>query len=112
MPPNLHLSRKHHRQLVSLFKTYLPEVEIWAYGSRVKGTSHAGSDLDLVLRTKDLIPILCAKMSVFIDALRESNLPFLVQVQDWNTLPKTFQGEIERQYVALFSPFSDKKRQK
>ena len=37
-------------------RTLPPEVEIWADGSRVDGSAHEGSDLDLVLRTPDASP--------------------------------------------------------
>ncbi|WP_394370317.1 nucleotidyltransferase domain-containing protein [Pedobacter segetis] len=29
-------------------------MQVWAYGSRVNGDAHVGSDLDLVIRTPDL----------------------------------------------------------
>ncbi len=50
MTEQLHLSAKHRRSLESLLREHLPHVEVWAYGSRVTGRSHDGSDLDLVLR--------------------------------------------------------------
>ena len=33
-----------------LLAVHLPDAEVWAYGSRVQGTCHEGSDLDLVAR--------------------------------------------------------------
>ena len=45
----LHLLARHRAMLEALLKEHLPEVEVWAYGSRVNGQSHDGSDLDLVL---------------------------------------------------------------
>ena len=105
MPRKIHLSPKHQKELVALLQKHLlPHIEeVWAYGSRVNGRSHSGSDLDLVLRSENLDPIDSSKLSNVIDALRESNLPFLVQVQDWSTLPQNFHREIERQHVVLFA---------
>ena len=50
MTERLHLSPKHRAVLEALLREHMPGVEVWAYGSRVDGRSHDGSDLDLVLR--------------------------------------------------------------
>ena len=50
MRKRLHLSSKHRAMIETLLREHLPGVEAWAYGSRVNGRSHDGSDLDLVLR--------------------------------------------------------------
>lgn len=34
----------------TLLSQHLPHAEVWAYGSRVTGTGHTASDLDLVVR--------------------------------------------------------------
>ena len=50
MTERLHLLPRHRERLEALLCEHLPDVEVWAYGSRVNGQSHDGSDLDLVLR--------------------------------------------------------------
>ena len=97
----LDLLSKHRRVLEALLRKHLPDVEVWAYGSRVNGRSHDGSDLDLVLRGPGLkkIPIDC--LAEFEEAVRESNIPFLVEARDWARLPERFHGEIERDHVVL-----------
>ena len=50
MTERLHLLLRHRERLEALLREHLPGVEVWAYGSRVNGRSHDGSDLDLVLR--------------------------------------------------------------
>ena len=101
MADRLHLRPRHRRLLEGLLREHLPDVEVWAYGSRVNGRSHDGSDLDLVLRGPGLeeVPLDCLKD--FEDAVRESMIPFLVEARDWATLPKRFHGEIERRYVVV-----------
>ena len=42
MPDRLHLSARHRRILEALLREHLPDVEVWAYGSRVNGRSHDG----------------------------------------------------------------------
>ena len=97
----LDLLSKHRRVLEALLRKHLPDVEVWAYGSRVNGRSHDGSDLDLVLRGPGLkkIPIDC--LAEFEEAVRESNIPFLVEARDWARLPESFHREIERDHVVL-----------
>ena len=80
-------------------RRHLPDVEVWAYGSRVNGRSHDGSDLDLVLRGPGLEQIPIDQLVDFEEAVRESNIPFLVEARDWTRLPKRFHREIERDYV-------------
>lgn len=79
----------------------MPGVEVWAYGSRVSGLSHDGSDLDLVLRGPGLGRIEASCLADLVDALRDSTIPFLVEMHDWARLPDGFHAEIERRHVVL-----------
>ena len=101
MTEELHLSTKHRAVIEALLREHLPGVEVWAYGSRVNGRSHDGSDLDLVLRGPGLNEIPPGQLGDFEDAIRESNIPFLVEARDWARLPKRFCREIEHRYVVL-----------
>ena len=103
MTARLDLKPRHRQLLESLLTEHLPGVEVWAYGSRVSGMSHEGSDLDIVLRGPGLEPIPAGKLSKLTDALRESTLPFLVEAHDWARLPQGFHEEIERNYCVLAS---------
>ena len=99
--PRLHLRPKHRRMLEDLLREHLPDVEVWAYGSRVNGRSHDGSDLDLVLRGPGLKEIPASRLTDFEEAVRESTIPFPVEARDWTRLPERFCREIEREYVVL-----------
>ncbi len=97
----LRLPPRHRERIQGLLQQHLPEVEVWAYGSRVSGLSHDGSDLDLVLREPNLAPIDASALSAFLDALHDSTIPFLVEARDWARLPESFHRQIEYQYVVL-----------
>ena len=101
MADRIHLLPRHRLLLEALLREHLPDVEVWAYGSRVTGRSHDGSDLDLVLRGGGLEKIPIDRLVEFEEALRESNIPFLVEARDWARLPARFQREIERNYVVV-----------
>lgn len=76
-------------------------VEIWAYGSRVDGSAHEGSDLDLVIRTENLNPLPIGELRGFIEAVSASNIPILVQIFDWGRIPPSFQQRILAGYEVL-----------
>jgi len=101
MNERLHLSERHQTQLMSLLLEHLPGVEVWAYGSRVNGRSHDGSDLDLILRSSGLNKISHDRLARFEEAVRQSRIPFLVEVRDWEGLPQHFRRKVERHCVPL-----------
>ena len=103
MSRQLDVKPRHREQIERLLREHLPGVEVWAYGSRVNGRSHEGSDLDLVLRGRALQPLPLAKLAALTDALRESTIPFVVEARDWAQLPDSFQREIERSHIVLLS---------
>ena len=105
----LHLKPRHRAAIEALLKKHLPGVEVWAYGSRVNGRSHDGSDLDLVLRGPDLARIDPSRLAGLTEALRDSTIPFLVEARDWTRLPERFHREIERRHVVLAAG-SDRRR--
>ena len=101
MTERLHLLPKHRAVIEALLREHFPGVEVWAYGSRVNGRSHDGSDLDLVLRGPGLQEIPIGQVGDFAEAVRDSTIPFLVEARDWAWLPEPFHREIERGYVVL-----------
>jgi len=103
MTEPLHLSLRHRKELIALFRDHLPDVDVWAYGSRTNGQSHDGSDLDLVLRNPDLKKIPIDKLLELEEAIRDSRIPFIVEVVDWARVPERFHSQIKRQYVILIS---------
>jgi len=110
MTDRLHLTDRHRSMLEALLREHLPDVEVWAYGSRVKGRAHDGSDLDLVLRASDLKQIPADRLANLEEALRDSNIPLLVEVHDWANLPEHFHREIEQNYVVLWFPEAESER--
>ena len=104
MAERLHLKPRHRRMLEDILRAHMPEVEVWAYGSRLSGQSHDGSDLDLVLRSPKLKQIPVGRLADLEEALRESTIPFLIEARDWARLPASFHREIARDYVVLVGP--------
>ena len=101
MVEGLHLLPRHREEIKALLHKHLPDVEVWAYGSRVNGRSHDGSDLDLVLRGPQLAKIDASQLAEITESFRESSVPFLIEARDWARLPESFHREIEREHVVL-----------
>ncbi len=97
------LRNKDKEALVALFSSFHIPFEVWAYGSRVNGSAHEGSDLDLVIRTKKETPFPFVVYSEINDKLKNSNIPILVELKEWNSLPDHFHRNIEQNYEILFS---------
>ena len=96
------LREKDRLALVDIFSTLFIPVEVWAYGSRVNGSAHDGSDLDLVIRDKELKGLPIEIYTHLVETIKNSNIPILVELRDWNHLPKNFHDQIVLQYEVLF----------
>lgn len=85
--------------LINIFDNYCPNAEIWAYGSRINGKSHSGSDLDMAVidfNSKD------KSIYELKNLLSESNLPFLTDINLFDTLPDSFKTEIKNNYLKIY----------
>lgn len=97
----LDMQPQHLALLRELLHQHLPQVEVWAYGSRVNGDGHEASDLDLVVRQPVDPKQETPQLWELKEALVESNLPIRVDVVDWARIPASFHSEIERAYVVV-----------
>lgn len=86
---------------MQIFSAIELPIEVWAYGSRVNGTAHNGSDLDLEIRNLNPLPLeIYTEVS---QKIKDSNIPVLVELRDWAMLPETFHRNITLKYEVLFS---------
>lgn len=97
------LRAKDRDRLRDIFASADTPLEVWAYGSRVDGTAHDGSDLDLVVRTPTLEKLPYETLLALKEKIQNSNIPILVELFDWAHLPETFHQNIEAQHEILFS---------
>jgi len=98
---SLDLPQKYLEQVKALLCTHVPHAEVWAYGSRVTGSSHEASDLDLVLRNPQNLHEEIGALHEIMEAFSESNLPIRVDIMDWARVPESFHREIERAHVVV-----------
>lgn len=88
--------------VIECIKLHVPSYQVLAYGSRVKGTAHSASDLDLVIRNMRNSTQQVENFYDFKEALSESNLPILVDVLDWSKIPESFKQEIEANHIQIW----------
>jgi predicted nucleotidyltransferase len=96
------LREKDKQMLLQIFRRVDMPFEVWAYGSRVNGGAHEGSDLDLVIRGASLARIPSDTFVTLCENIRDSNIPILVELRDWAMLPESFHANIGQRYEVLF----------
>lgn len=97
----INLTRKELATVKDILAKEIPDCEVWAFGSRIKGEAKSYSDLDLVIVGKEKVER--GKMSKLKRVFQESSLPFRVEILDWNRIPDHFKKIIESDYVVIQS---------
>ena len=77
----------------------VPACQAWAFGSRVKGTAHRFSDLDICLSAQR--PLNYEEKANLRLAFSESDLPFIVDIVDLKRCSPAFARDIEGARLAL-----------
>lgn len=98
MKTTLDITHKQRCMILTLLEQYIPAVKVWAYGSRVKGTSQPHSDLDMIAFSNKEEQ---AQISALKEAFEESNLPFRIDFFVWDEVPEQFHKSIEKEHVIL-----------
>jgi len=95
----LNVAEKHLKTIKRILAEYVSDCEVRAFGSRVSGTAKDYSDLDLAIIGKTKIKR--RTRMLLREAFEESDLPFRVDVIDYNAIQKTFREIIEKNYKII-----------
>lgn len=71
-----------------------PNVEIFLFGSRAKGTADPYSDLDIILKGEAPLPL--SKMQELRLLLSDSELPMKTDLLDWHSVEPDFLNMIQQ----------------
>jgi uncharacterized protein len=84
---------KYLQLIKNILNKHVPEYEVRSFGSRVTGKAKAYSDLDLVIMSKKII----AKKIIYDleEEFAESDLPFRIDILDWQAIPDNFRKIIK-----------------
>ena len=77
----------------------VPDCDVVAFGSRVKGNARKYSDLDLAIRGEEELDF--SRYARLRLAFEESALPIHVDILDWHSIPERFRDNIERIHVLV-----------
>jgi len=83
----------------NILARHVPQYEVWAFGSRTKGTAKEYSDLDLAIITDE--PMGLPLSATLADEFVESDLPIKVDVVDWATTSEAFRKLIEQDKIVI-----------
>ena len=86
-------------QVLAVLSSEVPDAEVWAFGSRAKGTARKNSDLDLAIVGSVAIPV--RVMNRLRRAFEDSRIPFQVDLVDWQRLDDDFREVVRRDHVVL-----------
>ena len=78
---------------------HVPRHEVWAFGSRVKGTAKPYSDLNLAIISDTPLPWRIS--AALEESFSESDLPWRVDGVDWATTSVTFRAIIQQNKVVM-----------
>lgn len=99
--PQLNLNQVHLDQVKAILEKNAPDLEAWAYGSRVNGNNHDASDVDLVIRNPQDLQKPIDHFAQLKQAFIDSDLPVIVDLMDWACLPESYHEEIRKQHVGI-----------
>ncbi len=86
--------------ILDILKAHTPEGEVWAFGSRHKGTHRKHSDLDLAVVGNGKQPL--AVIGNLKEAFVDSILPYRVDVLDYHAVLPSFREIIDAEHEVIF----------
>jgi predicted nucleotidyltransferase len=96
------LREKDRQTLMSIFSSINYPMDVLAYGSRVNGEAHDGSDLDLAVCGKNSQSLPIDVYFKLLKKIQDSNIPILVDIKDFYALPSKFRQSIESKHEVFY----------
>ena len=96
---NLDLEEKYKEFIKTSIKNILPNVKIYIYGSRVKGTAQKYSDVDIAIKCQEKIPF--DKFLTLKAFFEDSTLPYQVDLIDLDSISEKFSNLIKDDLVEI-----------
>ena len=97
--PLIDISPENWQIVREILQRFVPDREVWAFGSRAKWTAKEFSDLDLaIIGDTPLSIALTADMK---EAFQESALPFKIDIVDWASITPSFRQVIQAAKIQI-----------
>lgn len=96
----LHVNANDLETILQIFERELPDVEVWAFGSRIAEMEpNPDADLDLAIEAGHIISL--ERMITIERSMAEAGLPFAVDVFDYAKLTNKFKNFIEKEHIVI-----------
>lgn len=92
----MNIKQEYIDYIVSIAAPFMQGYNLYAYGSRVNGNSHEGSDLDLVIICKTCESKNFENLDKLNAIIEDSDLPILVDISDYSTFSTSFKNNIKQ----------------
>ncbi|MDR1658380.1 MAG: nucleotidyltransferase domain-containing protein [Deltaproteobacteria bacterium] len=96
----IHVTGAELEVILKILEAYAPQGEVWAFGSRQKGTHGKHSDLDLAVVGDRRQPL--SVIGNLKEAFENSTLPYRVDVLDYYTVLPSFREIIDAAHEVIF----------
>jgi predicted nucleotidyltransferase len=83
----------------TLLREQIPSAKVWVFGSRAKGTTRRGSDLDLAIDNGATLP--ASVVAHLTDAFEDAPLAYNVDLVDLHSITPEFRALIDAHRIAL-----------
>lgn len=93
---------KKMRELFQEFFGDLPQVKIFLFGSRAKGTHKSFSDIDIAIKANS--KNLSHKIALFKEKWEKSKLPYKIDISSWREIYKPYLPKIRKDKITLWEP--------
>jgi len=86
------VSEKYKNMLIKIIEKYMPKGKIYLFGSRAKKEHPLHSDIDIAIDAGEKLNL--ALMGKIKDGIKESRIPFFVDVIDFNNVDDKMQSQV------------------
>ena len=93
------ISKNEHSIILNILKEYFDRYSFYYYGSRVKGTFNKTSDLDILIKGNQEMPL--KNLVELKEKFDESKLPYIVNFTDYNNIDGNFYSLIKDDLVLV-----------
>jgi predicted nucleotidyltransferase len=97
---HIDLPADHRRAVLKILRAHLPpSTKSWVFGSRTTGRARRYSDLDLAIDAGRQLTL--DEIATLAEAFSDSDLPYRVDVMDWQGIDDRWRQTIAAQRIAL-----------
>lgn len=94
------VTEKEEKIIHKILMPYRPDFDFYYYGSRVKGNFSKLSDLDILIKGNEEMPF--GELSLIRTLFDASDLPYIVNFVDYNSIEPRFYELIQKDLVKIF----------